>query len=763
MTRSATHCAMPERTLRSLLINARDAMVRQQVGAAESAPPVPPAVPPPLASDPAGYGEMVVRMRTALRALLPQEGPTLVVSRGDVRLLEVARRGLAWHFPHQDGGYAGHHPASSEEAIAQLEDLRSAGARFLVFPATSLWWLDHYREFTRHLDARYRREIDDPDTCVVYDLREPAAKPLAAARPAASAVDRPFAAVTIICRNYLAQARTFAKSFLEHEPRCRLYLLVVDRLPPDVELGFAATVIDPDELGITDFYELCFKYGVVELSTAVKPYVLAHLMHQHGEDEVAYFDPDILVLRPLPELRAALEQGGIVLTPHTLRPVPLDGKRPSEQDIMISGAYNLGFIALRRSADAEALLAWWQERLHDGCRIDVANGLFTDQRWIDLAPSLFPSTHILRDPGYNVAFWNLHERQLTLADGRFLVNGAPAAFCHISGFDPETPRQLSKHQNRTDVAPGTALAALLERYVELLRDNGYDETHAWDYGYDRFDNGVRAHTLLRQIYLNLGREDRRAFGDPFRTRGEGSFFDWATRPTRDGGLSRFLQALYRVRYDLAASFPTARKPGRDRAAYVRWARRWGSAEMKFDPQLVRDHEPPAAEIAAAPPPPPNPSPAPRNKTQQSYEEQVERIRMVARAALPAGSTVLVVSKGDPRLVDLGGCDASHFPQTEEGVYGGFHPPNSEVAIAHLEALREKGARYLLIPHTALWWLEHYDELRLHLESHYRLVVQSYETCLIYSLRLSAHVPTVGRLPRLRRWFEARLKSGGTPA
>jgi hypothetical protein len=94
----------------------------------------------------------------------------------------------------------------------------------------------------------------------------------------------------------------------------------------------------------------------------------------------------------------------------------------------------------------------------------------------------------------------------------------------------------------------------------------------------------------------------------------------------------------------------------------------------------------------------------------------------------------VLSKGDYRLVDLGGVEAWHFPQTPDGTYGGYHPPDSEVAIAHLEALRDKGANYLLIPQSALWWLEYYEEFRRHLERRYRLAVQDYDSCLIYSLR-----------------------------
>lgn len=578
---------------------------------------------------------------------------------------------------------------------------------------------------------------------------------------------RPFAAATIISRNYLSQARVLATTFLRHEPASRFYLLVVDRLPDGVELGVDATVIDPAELAIAGFHEMCFKYGIVEFNTAVKPHLLSLLFERYGEDEVVYFDPDIWIQRPLNELRSALATASIVLTPHITRPLPLDGKRPSEQDIMISGAFNLGFLGLRRCPETSEFLAWWQERLRDGCRIDVAQGLFTDQKWIDLVPGMFPRATILRDPAYNVAFWNLHERALARDGDRFLVNGRPAAFFHVSGFDPELPGKLSKHQTRLEVEPGTPLAELLERYAALLLEHGHRETSAWEYGYARFANGVRVHPLLRQIYLHLDGEQRARFGDPFAADGPGSFLEWATRPSsEDGGLSPFLRSVHRARYDLPVAFPDVR--GRDRDAFLRWARRWGSAEMKFEPELVRDdgghdgrnggHTAPASQATAT---------AKGNGGGRagesrgarraapkfgrhtdgggtSYEVLIRRIRELVRSALPAGSRVLVVSRGDYRLLDLGGCEGAHFPQAENGVYGGYHPPDSDAAIAHLEALRCSGADYLLVPQTALWWLEFYDGFRQHLESRCRLVAGSPEVCLVFALHEGRRQPTAAR-------------------
>ncbi len=117
----------------------------------------------------------------------------------------------------------------------------------------------------------------------------------------------------------------------------------------------------------------------------------------------------------------------------------------------------------------------------------------------------------------------------------------------------------------------------------------------------------------------------------------------------------------------------------------------------------------------------------------SYRQLVRRVRETVRTALPRVATVVVVSKGDPALQDLYGRDGWHFPQTADGRYGGYYPKRGLSVIAHLEAVRARGGEFLLIPETALWWLDHYPDWRDHLERRYRCVVDDPDTCLVYSL------------------------------
>ena len=79
------------------------------------------------------------------------------------------RRG--WHFPRaDDGSWAGHHPADSEEAIAQLELLRESGGDYLIVPHTGFWWLEHYEGFRQHLETRYSLVAQDDEACLIFAL-----------------------------------------------------------------------------------------------------------------------------------------------------------------------------------------------------------------------------------------------------------------------------------------------------------------------------------------------------------------------------------------------------------------------------------------------------------------------------------------------------------------------------------------------------------------------------------------------------------------
>lgn len=115
-----------------------------------------------------------------------------------------------------------------------------------------------------------------------------------------------------------------------------------------------------------------------------------------------------------------------------------------------------------------------------------------------------------------------------------------------------------------------------------------------------------------------------------------------------------------------------------------------------------------------------------------YDSLIDKLRESANAIIPRNATVLVVSRGDDELLRIGPRRALHFPQDEFGRYAGYHPEDSDAAIATLEDMRARGAEYLLLPSTAFWWLDYYEGLRDHLERNYPALISA-DDCMIFEL------------------------------
>ncbi len=310
-------------------------------------------------------------------------------------------------------------------------------------------------------------------------------------------------------------ARVLAESWSKFHPDSPIFVLFLDS-----PFGFVSPESQPfysiltSELEIPNLAGFLFKYTVLEASTAVKPYLLDHLFRHYGIEKLLYLDPDILILNSLDPLCKYLDEANILLTPHLLSPIPNDGLRPTEHDILKSGVHNLGFLGLRNGVESNRLLRWWSDKLYHHCMVAIEQNLFVDQRWMDLAPSLFEGVHILREPGYNVAYWNLYERSVSISEDITVNGGELLRFMHFSGFDAGRPWIVSKHQNRFGMTDIGELCQLYLRYGNLLLEHGWDDSKHWTYGNDFFRNGVKITAAQRRYYWSLGTNVVH-LGDPF--------------------------------------------------------------------------------------------------------------------------------------------------------------------------------------------------------------------------------------------------------
>jgi glycosyltransferase involved in cell wall biosynthesis len=393
-------------------------------------------------------------------------------------------------------------------------------------------------------------------------------------------------AITICAANYLPFASVLGNSFLETNPKSTFSILVIDSKKVTFEKNSKFRYLGPEDLEINPdvFANMAFYYNVTELATALKPSALKALFRQ-GSSKVIYLDPDIQVFSELVELEVSLETNPIVLTPHTLTPIPRDGLRPTEADIMGSGTFNLGFLGLSDSPVAMDLLNWWEERLRFDSISDPLEMLFTDQRWIDLVPSYFPIC-VLRHPGYNVAYWNLHERSLTENQSEIQVNNDQLRFFHFSGYRPDKPWILSKYVSdvpRIVISKDPVLALLCEKYGSAAIEVGWEHETAIEYGYQNFENGKFIPSSLRRLY----RQDCiTAFKIGEILRPPENWQDWATeRSLESGNLSRILFSIWKSRPDLKRRYPDA--TGAEAGDLVAWASTHGIQEKVIDQSLLK--------------------------------------------------------------------------------------------------------------------------------------------------------------------------------
>jgi hypothetical protein len=400
----------------------------------------------------------------------------------------------------------------------------------------------------------------------------------------------------VATKSHLARARVLAASCRSQHPGIPLFLLLVDRIDGSFDPAQEPfTTLCVEDLDVEDWPSLAFRYSQLELASALKPLLLRRLFERFGLRKILYLDTDTFLTGSLEPVFDLLDRHPVVLTPHLLEPVA-DGATARELVILRSGAYNGGLVGISDLPEAHAFLGWWWARCRENALIRRSDGVFLDQRWLDLAPGMFPGVHIARDPGLNVAYWNVGERRVEWGE-KPRVNGVPLRFFHFSAFPYDGGERLSLYRPADRLAAHPELVPLFAEYRRRLEQCGHDTCRDWPYAFGCFDNGVPITQFARDCYRGMEPGERRRFGDPREVGSPDSFWCWLNSPAdaaSDGGsragrvgeavrrriaalrrrpaapryVSRLMYFLYQREPRLQRRFP--QPLGRDRDALLRW-------------------------------------------------------------------------------------------------------------------------------------------------------------------------------------------------
>jgi hypothetical protein len=303
------------------------------------------------------------------------------------------------------------------------------------------------------------------------------------------------ALLTIGTCNHQARIALVVESFLRHHPAGQIFICLVDRPKQGMSLAMPGTILSAEELDLPGGRRFLFKYEAFELCCALKPYAINYVMQRHAISHLVYLDADILVMKNFwGDLELAWTNHSILLTPHLTR-LPGNTSAEFQRSLVQHGAYNGGFIALKIGNETNQFLDCWASLLADGCTFDPMNNIYVDQRWLDLLVPSCESVGVLRDSSLNVAYWNLHERRLTVDDqGEWTVNGLPLKFFHFSGFDRT---RLTTKMKRLDAAA----LAIARYYGDLLEQAGEEQFRTQPYGWDYYVDGTPILLAHRDMIL----------------------------------------------------------------------------------------------------------------------------------------------------------------------------------------------------------------------------------------------------------------------
>jgi hypothetical protein len=282
-------------------------------------------------------------------------------------------------------------------------------------------------------------------------------------------------AFSITSQNFLAYTSVLIDTFLRHNPEYRLCVFTIDDIVDERFKQLHPTVViqsvhhlEEDAVSL-----MRNRYSDFEFCNALKPYLADYLMHAYPDVScLLYLDADMKCFSSMFPVEQHLENYNIIITPHALSPIPMDGMYISELDFLRTGLYNAGFLMIKPSRETDDFLKWWKERTFSNCRVDLANGLFVDQIWLNLIPLYFKQVKILEHHGVNVGHWNLHERHLDFSQDIYWVNNIDKlVLFHFSGFDPLDGVKVSKYSNRFSLSIDPVLKNLFDEYRSSVLEN----------------------------------------------------------------------------------------------------------------------------------------------------------------------------------------------------------------------------------------------------------------------------------------------------
>lgn len=306
------------------------------------------------------------------------------------------------------------------------------------------------------------------------------------------------AGFTVITSSYLAHALSVRESFLKHNPGSEFYIGVAgkreDLLTADTSGIYFHTDINDSRISAMQQ-----QYTALEMTCALKPYFTSFLFDSKpGPDHLIYIDADILVFGRF----GGDTDASIVLSPHRTSTIGFLPEPHPLSDISLNrfGVFNAGYFEVRKDKEGLRFLDWWKDLMARMGYAKPDEHLYADQIWLNCVPAFFESVYINRNPGYNIAYWNLIERKFMEENGKRFVNSEPLVFFHYSHYRFEEPERMTSFDSSfLSFQHFPELRPLYKEYEDNVMKHGYQQYKAIAYPYGP-GQGKKKKGLIKNLF-----------------------------------------------------------------------------------------------------------------------------------------------------------------------------------------------------------------------------------------------------------------------
>ena len=158
------------------------------------------------------------------------------------------------------------------------------------------------------------------------------------------------------------------------------------------------------------------------------------LTQQENMEDITYLDADLYFFDSYMRVFDEIGDASIAIIPHNYVPKML------EKGAEKNGIYNVGWITWKNNDAGKECLSWWRKKCIEWCYDRHEEGRFADQKYLDSWPETFKDVTVLKNPGLNLAPWNVGKHSLENKEAIY-VSGEKLIFYHFHGL-----KQINNHE-----------------------------------------------------------------------------------------------------------------------------------------------------------------------------------------------------------------------------------------------------------------------------------------------------------------------------